>query len=140
MKKTAIQESSRLRTFFIELPRACGVPDELATIEGIANAGRFDLEVANPNSVFRDRPGLTTRHRMRPAFLAWQEFADQKRLAYAIDLACYAADCYKCNKEGKPHPKELVDTGARLAIVELDQPEVSALYAVSEATTQGQWA
>lgn len=134
------QKQSRIRAFCTGLPSACGVPEAIAKIESDANGARFDYEVANKESVYSRRPGQSTRHRMKPAFAAWADLADPKRLAYGIDLLCYANDCYGYNKLGQNHPKELVDTGARLAAIEPSQPEISALYTVAEATAQGQWA
>lgn len=130
---------SRIRAFCTGLPAACGVHEAIAKIESDANGARFDLEVANKESAYSRRPGQSTRHRMKPAFAAWADLADPKRLAYGIDLLCYANDCYGYNKLGQKHPKELVDMGARLAALEPSQPEISALYTVAEATAQGQW-
>lgn len=139
-KRQSTESESRIRAFCTGLPGACGVPEDIAKIEADANGARFDHEVANKESAYSRRPGQPTRHRMKPAFAAWADLAEPKRLAYGIDLLCYAADCYGYNKTGQKHPKELVDTGIRLAALEPAQPEIAELYTVSEAKTQGQWA
>lgn len=133
------ETQSRIRAFCTGLPVACGVPEDIAKIEADANGARFDHEVANKESSYSRRPSQSTRQRMKPAFAAWDHLADPKRLAYGIDLLCYANDCYGYNKLGQKHPKELTDTGARLAALEPSMPEISALYTVAEATAQGQW-
>lgn len=131
---------SKLRTFFTSVPDVCGVPSALAQIEGVANGGRFDLEVTDPHSVFQRKPGQSTRQRLAPAFVAWEEFADEDELAYAIDLAVYAADCCELNKSGLEHPQSLIDQGDDLLSREANHPGISALFTVSEASTLSNWA
>lgn len=133
------EQHSRLRQFFVGLPDACGVPSGLAKIEGEANGGRFDLEKADPNSVFRQKQGQSTRHRMLPAYVAWSEFADSEALGYAIDLMVYAADCYGLNKEGLEHPQHIKDAQARLEFEEATHPQIKALLTVEEASTLSNW-
>jgi hypothetical protein len=130
---------SKLETFFVELPRACGITGELAVLEGDANSGRFSLEVRDRSSVFRQIPGQTTMERMKPAWAAWEDFANQEILSFAKRLACYAADCYGFNKSGVPHPQNLNAVGAELASVQGNYPTIMALYTVQDATTQSNW-
>ncbi len=131
---------SRLRGLFTGLPDVCGVPSALAKIEGRRNGEIFDLEVQDPESVFRQKLGQTTRQRMSPAFVAWAEFADADSLSFAIDLTVYAADCYGLNKAGLEHPQNLVDTRYRLEADSSVYPEIVALFSVEEATALAQWA
>lgn len=138
--KTAKEDSSKTRDFWVRLPAACGVPDEVAEIEGEANGKKFDLELKNPGSVYRRRQGQPTRARLSPGFLAWSHLADSKTMAYGIDLACFMSDCRDVNRAGEKHPKALIAEAARLQKLEPEFPAISALYTVEEASVLSNWA
>ena len=129
---------SRLRDFFIGVPKACGVENHEAW--GKMNELAFDHEVDNQGSVFARRAEVRLEVRMLPAFgFRYDPDHDVDAADYAFQLATLAALSYGVAK-GLGGETERNNLAMELEAVELNFPSISALLTVKEASTVGQWA
>jgi hypothetical protein len=129
---------SRLREFFSKLPEACGV--ENAEAYGKMNELAFDYEVANKDSQFSRKAGVSASARLLPAFgFRVDPDHDQDAADYAFQLATLAEMAYSLTK-GIGDKQEVDMLAEELDTVEADFPAISALLTVQEASTMGQWA
>lgn len=129
---------SRLRDFFIGVPKACGV--ENAEAYGKMNELAFDYEVANRESVFARKEGVLDESRLLPAFgFRVDPDHDQESADYAFRLATLASMAYGLTK-GVGDEREVTVLANELSMEEADFPSISVLLTVEEALTLGQWA
>lgn len=130
---------SKLQDYFKGLPGACGVPSEVARAAGEYNAKLFQIEKNDPESIFRRLPRQSVRARFKPAFAAWEAFADPKKLEYAKRLTHFLGASHNYNVKGIGVKKLLQAEAILLKASEAENPEVAALLTVEEASTQGAW-
>ena len=129
---------SQIRSFFVGLPLACGVEPKLAKIYGEHLGALFDYEVTNPDGHFNRGNFSSVAKRMGYAFHGWTDFADPKRVSYAIRLSIFAAKCYAQNAKGL-HADDITVSREILLIDEEENAEVSALLTVEQASTLSSW-
>lgn len=125
----------KMRAFFVGLPRACGVPDDVAEIYEYPIGRIFDLEKRNPESVFARQFGQTVAERLAPAFDGWIRFAkDLDAAEYAKELSEYAASVDLFRRKGEGSQVALDHMREYLEADEPSFPAVSALLTVAEAS------
>lgn len=127
------------KSYFEGLPEACGVPHEVAVHAGKWEGALFDIEKGNPNSIFRRLPRQSIAARFKPAFAAWEAFADPKELAYAKRLTYFLAASHNYNVKGIGVKKLLQAEAILLKAQEHEHPKIAALLTVDQAAAQGEW-
>lgn len=130
---------STVRDFFVGLPLACGVEPNIAEVYGKHLGELFDYEIAHPYGVFSRDKLANTAKRMSYAFHGWPDFADPKKIGYALRLALFMANSYGKNAKGIDSP-DLDFTKAILLNDEPYNPEVASLMSVEQASTMSNWA
>jgi len=128
-----------MRNFFVKLPSVCGLPDDLADIEGDRNGRIFDWELTHPHGLFARGNFESYEQRIAFAWSGWESLAqNQDALQYAKDLAVYACKCYSANAKGETI-EGLDEDRAMLESDAIDFPEVTALLSVEQASVLTSW-
>lgn len=132
---------SIVHEFVKGLPFACGVPKEIADIEGDRLGRLYVYDAHNPDSVFNRQPGQTERQRLSRAFAGWSDLAHPAILEYAERLLCLAAKASAFNSKGIGNEIEIQAEAATMRVFEPGFPTVSALMTVDQAVSpQSSWA
>jgi hypothetical protein len=130
---------TKLRNLFVNLPNACSVQNELATLDGKRNGGWFDFELKNPDSILKKIPGQTTKQRLSPAFNGWRHLADPYILEFSERFTTFIADRVLFNEKGIGDLTYLLAEESVLRILEKKYTSISSIYSVDDAVIQGNW-
>lgn len=128
---------SKLRDFVVGLPKACGVPNGLAEIYGELNGKLFDFEMAYPDGPLNRRNFSHIWDRLSIGVRPWERFADQDKLKHASALLDFAARTIDA-KGGDFTGKSVI--ADQLTLSQANNPEVSSLLTVADASVLSNWA
>lgn len=134
------QQGSILRRFWVGLPKACGVSEGIAEIEGERLGKLFDHEIANPKSVYARQVAQTVAQRLEPAFAGWKHLADPHAVEFAEKLGVYTARSIDVNRGEVPPSNQLDAERISLAAQETLFPEIASLLTVEQASVLSNWA
>lgn len=129
---------SKAKKFFQGLPLACGVDRDLAKAYRAHIGKLYALEMRDPKSALRGKPGQTIEKRLAPAFAGWEDLADKKKVAFAKRLGHFLARSHGFYFHGVGDIVELSAERQSLEADAKDYPEVTKLLSVSTAA-RGQW-
>jgi len=127
-----------IRNYYVKLPLACGVDEELAAEFERHLGALYDIDARI--GAFDRKPGQSVENRMRLAWIGWEDLvvlAYLKSLIYGKRLGIFMAASYAYNKKKEGDAFELDTEASELRILEPNFPKISALMTVSDASTVG---
>lgn len=128
---------SKIRDYFISIPKVCGVSNSEAW--GEMNRLAFDHEIANPGSVFSRLDTVSVEERLLPAFgFMVCPSVSKDSAEYAIKLATLASMAYGLTK-GIGDKLDVSRLTEEVKMLEPWYPQVSNLLTVDEASTLTVW-
>jgi len=127
-----------IRNYYVKLPLACGVDEELAS-EFERHLGElYDIDGRRKDGPLARKPGQTVAERMDLAFAGWMDKAeDYEGIEYGYRLGIYIPKMYGLNKKGEGDAHELAVEKAELMVLQPKFPKISALMTVADASTVG---